>query len=392
MTSRALQVKTSLIAVLTAITHLSSAHAAPPLRDPSKLWEPQIEEVMKISTARVLIADYDLIRKDFPEVADYDESKIDQWLIRNTAFMSKQQVSQQVTNSEIKTTGETRKVYRPREYGRALVFPVDTGGLIDAKGTGSKDPHAGFERTGLASLPEIIRLFLYEKLVSRVFKFMGKYETLPLYAILDLGFDAKKSGSHGQDVRAGMVLRRAHVRFTKGVIGDRQREDPVVLPNELQLEIELALRRFGLSSAIDLHPGQYSVHQYGDQLNIQGTAEGAVIDLDGFRVKAHFDRPIYYTYDSKGNANVSDADIAMKPDDPRFVQPDPQVSIPIELWGNTVRGDMQDNPFIWSEELSAGLAGGWATPADVRQHLHNLLDPIDEKLMHAPVCRSLFTR
>ena len=372
-----------LIALPMLLTLSLTAKATDPLRDPKLLWEARTESVLQLKSARVILADYDLIRKDFQkEVGLRTDSEIAAWLIEKTAYMSIQQVAQQEVNSPIPVTGKAVKAYRPREYGRAHVFKTGSG-LIDAKGSGGIDPHAGFERTGLATLAEVIREFLMEKLVSKAFKDFGKYETVPCYAVLDLGFTAKGSGSLSQDVPAGMVLRRAHVRHHESVIGDRQREDPVVLPKKLQLEIELALRNYGITSTIDLVPGQYHVTKYGDQLNIQGDSNGAVVDFAGFRIKEHFNRPIYYTYDARGNAMVSDADIAMNPSDKTFVQPNPQRMIPFNIWGNSVRQNMQDNPFVWSEELAQNLAIGIAKPSDALVHYHNLLDPVDQKLKHA---------
>ena len=370
-----------------------TVHATEPLRDPKQLWEPRTETVLQLRNARVILADYDLIRKDFPnDVGSLTDRQIDAWLVDKTAYMSIQQVAQQEVNSSIPVTGKAIKAYRPREYGRAHVFKAGSG-LIDAKGSGSIDPHAGFERTGLATLAEVIREFLMEKLVSKAFKDIGKYETVPCYAVLDLGYTAKGSGSLGQDVPAGMVLRRAHIRHHESVIGQRQREDPVVLPKKLQLEIELALRKYGITSTIDLVPGQYHVTKFGDQLNIQGDSNGAVVDFAGFRIKEHFDRPIYYTYDARGNAAVSDADIAVALGDPRFIQPSPKLMIPFHLWGNTVRQDMEDNPFIWSEELALSLASGFAQPRDALIHYNNLLDPVDAKLKKANElkCQAIFS-
>jgi len=382
-----------LASLMMSLTLFSSvaAHASPPLRDPAKLWEAKEETVLKLKHARVIIADYDLIRKDFPEISKMSNLQIDQWLVDHTGYLSIQQVAQQEVNGPVPVTGEATTAYRPREYGRAHVFKAGHG-LIDAKGSGGIDPHAGFERTGLATLGEMIREYLMEKLVSKAFKHMGgKYETVPCYAVLDLGFSAKGSGTKDQDVPAGMVLRRAHVRHHKGVIGKREREDPVVLPKELQYEIEMALRHYGLTSTINLFPGQYKNTLSGDQLNIQGDENGAVIDFAGFRVRKHFDRPVYYSYDEHGNAAVSDKDIAIRPGAKGFVQPDPRLQIPLKLWGNTVAGDMQDNPTIWSEELAAAIEEGRADPKDAVTHYHNLLDPVDAKLRKAPmVCEALF--
>lgn len=351
------------------------AFATPPLRDPKKLWEPRTETVLQLSNARIIMADYKLIRQDFPEVAKYSDRQIDEWLVKNTGYMSIQQVAQQDVNYKIPVTGKATTAYRPREYGRAHVFKAGNG-LIDVKGSGGIDPHMGFERTGLATLGEVIREFLMEKLVSRVFQDIGKYETVPCYAVMDPGFTTRMQGSRAHDVPAGMILRRAHTRHHVGVIGEREREDPVVLPNETQLEIELALRKYGITSTIDLYPGRYKNKLAGDQLNIQGDNNGAVVDFAGFRIKSHFERPIYYTYDSSGNAVVSERDVAVWPKDSRFVQPQSSIRIPLKLWG-TESGQENDNPFLWSEELAESLGRGEAQPKDALTHWHNMMDPVD---------------
>ena len=385
-----LRFASALVLPLSTVMLVSSlAMASPPLRDPSKLWEPRQETVLKLKNARVVVADYPLIRQDFPEVAKMTDAQIDKWLVDSTGYMSIQQVAQQETNTAIPVTGETTLAYRPREYGRAHVFKAGHG-LIDVKGSGGIDPHAGFERTGLATLGEMIREYMMEKLVSKAFKHMGKYETVPCYAVLDLGFWAKGSGTNDQDVAAGAVLRRAHVRHHVGAIGDRQREDPVVLPRELQYEIEMALRHYGITSTIYLGPGQYKNTLLGDQLNIQGDENGAVIDFAGFRVRDHFELPVYYSYDEGGNAAVSDKDIAKRPNEPGFVQPDPALRVTMRRWGR-VPNPMQDKTIMGSERLAHALEKGKAGRADVLKYYHYLMDPVDEKLVATPVrCSALF--
>ncbi len=356
-----------------------TAHAVKtPLRNSQDLWEPVAEEVLHVSTARVILADYDLIRRDFPEVKTFSNDKIDAWLIANTAFISKEQAAQEVVNTPIKLDGVKKKAFRPREYRRAHVFQMDTGGLIDAKGTGSVDPHQGNERNGLAALADVIREFMFEKMVKRIFNKLQRFDTVGTYAAIDFGFDVK--WSHGGRSRAGVVLRQAHTRYHLGPIGNRQREDPVVLPNEYQLEVEMALRPFGVSAAINVHPGLYAVTQQGDQLNLQGATDGSIVDFGGFRARKNFTLPLYTPYDSKGNANVTDADIVLKPDDVRYVQPNQKLAVPFELWGNTETGGGLDNPYIWSEHTAIAIAEGRAGREAVENHFKNLIEPVEKKL------------
>ena len=181
-----------------------------PLRNSQDLWEAVAEEVLHVSTARVMLADYDLIRQDFPEVKTFSNDKIDAWLIANTAFISKEQAAQEVVNTPIKLDGVKKKAFRPREYRRAHVFQMDTGGLIDAKGTGSVDPHQGNERNGLAALADVIREFMFEKMVKRIFNKLQRFDTVGTYAAIDFGFDVK--WSHGGRSRAGATERAARRR------------------------------------------------------------------------------------------------------------------------------------------------------------------------------------
>ena len=371
---------------LVALLPTFSVHAMTPIRDPKKLWEPEKAKVYRVKTARVMLADYELIRRDFPEIASYSNSKIDEWILRNAANISPEQAAQEVTNTKIETDGVLRDAYRPREYRRAHVFKADTGGLIDAKGTGSVDPHQGNERNGLAALADAFREYLFEKLTSRIFKFEGRFDTVGTYGVIDLGFDIK--WSNGSQSRAGIVLRQAHVRFHEGKIGDRQREDPVVLPTEHQLKVELALRKYGMTAAIDVHPGLYSVTRHGDQLNLQGAQDGSIVDYGGFRAVNHFHKPLYATYNSDGGANVSDADILLEPNSPKYTQPDPSLKIPFGIWGNTVTGGGLDNPYVWSEELSQAIREGRADRSAAEQHFKNLIGPVETLLHEAAKVRA----
>jgi hypothetical protein len=341
------------------------ALAFEPIRDPGKLWSPVTEQVQRVTSAKVLLADYALIKKDFPEVSHFSNSAIDEWLIRNTAFISKQQVAQTDVNDPIPTSNESRMAYRPREYRRAHVFTVDSGGLIDAKGTGAIDPSGGSHDNGLATLGDMIREYMYEKLIHAIFSRAQQFDTVGSYAVIDYGFDIKHPD--GARSRAGTVLRQAHARYHDGPIGYRTRGQSTMLPRELQLKIESLLRHHGLTSTV----------KYGntDFINLQGAQNGAVIDFGSFLVEEKFTQPLAYFYDVRGN--VSDTDKIMDPSDRQFLQPDAQSHVPFKIWGYSQTGKADskyDNPYIWSHEVAESIRQGRATRHDVEQHVRNMFD------------------
>ena len=362
------------------------ASAFDPLRDPGKLWEAQKESVKRVTSARVILADYNLIRKDFPEIRIFTNEQVDEWLIRNTAFVSKEQAAQTQVNDPISTAEDYVEAYRPREYRRAHVFSTDTGGLIDAKGTGSVDPSGGSHENGLATLGDMIREYIYEKMIHAVFERAGRYDTVGCYAVIDYGFSIIHPD--GSRSRAGTVLRQAHVRYHGGPIGRRHRSQATVLPENLQLEMELFLRTLGITSSVAWFDR--------DLLNIQGAENGAVVDFGSFLVRERFSRPMSFFYDKEGNVRSSMApDFIMSPRDKNFIQPDLNLRIPFNIWGYSQTGKPDpklDNPFVWSHQLAEGLASGHATRADAEQHVRNFFDqePVQKVLRSIPrSCKSI---
>lgn len=377
-------------ALLVATLFNTSAHATRPIRNHLKLWDAKTEKVIRVSKAQVILADYPLIRKDFPEVQAYSNSEIDSWLIRNTAFISKPQAQQTVVNDLIPTSSEERKAYRPREYRRAHVFKVDTGGLIDAKGTGSIDPSQGNHENGLATLGDMIREYAYEKLIHAIFLKDGRFDTVGSYAVIDYGFNIKHAdGGHS---RAGTVLRQAHVRDHSQKIGSNrnQRIQSVMLPHTLQKEIELFLRKFGITSSLTDKPNEVEL------VNLQGSEAGDVIDFGSFIVKKEFKMPVFYFYDKKGNADITDW--VTHPAHSSFVQPKKGLQLPFEIWGysqTNIEDSKYDNPYIWSHELAEAIAEGRANRSDAEKHLQNLFD--NEQVQNVfkniqPSCKKLFKK
>lgn len=332
-----------------------------PLRDPAHLIEAGQEKMVRVNSARVIFADYDLLKKDFPELRAKNSLEIDQWLLENTAFISKPQAAQERVNTKISTTTEERAAFRPKDYGRAIVFKAGDSGLIDAKGAGSLFPGDWDHSNGLASLGEAIREYLYERLVNKIFKHSNSgFETVRNYAVIDLGFDIKSR--NGSTSRAGMVLRQAHERST-GKFS--------LIENKRALKIEKLLRRYGVTSA-----GAYRNDYVYEWLNIQGTKDGAVLDFGGFLTVEKYEKPLIEAFHVLPGAVPL---ITVK--EARALKPDPAIRVPLNLWGSNVSGLADpsfDNPWMWSHELAESLRNGSASRENAEQHLRNLLDPVEQ--------------
>lgn len=329
------------------------------------------EEVVILSNAKIVFADYSLLRRDFAELRTISNDEIDWWLLRNTAIMSSAQADQEVVNTKINSY-DTKSAYRPPDYGRALVIPVNSPGtenpigLIDAKGVGALKPALKDHGDGLATLGECIREFVYEKLVNRVFQHsQSGIKTVGTYAVIDSGFDLKHVD--GSSSPAGIVLRQAHNRYEgKGSL----------FSDEDSLKIEKILRHYGLTSA-----GAYR-HEPVERINIQGTKSGAVLDFGGFLAVDHFSKP------AKNFYKYFDPKVLMDPKLPGFVQPDESVRVPLDIWGTTVSGKEDpklDNVWLWSHDLAKSFRNGTATRQDANSHVKNLLVPVFEKLNLSPV-------
>src|SRR5690348_7062914 len=70
-----------------------------PLRDPSRLRRPHREAGLQVASARVLIADYELLRRDFPSLRAKSEPEIDHWLIEWSAYVTPEQAKQEAVNT-----------------------------------------------------------------------------------------------------------------------------------------------------------------------------------------------------------------------------------------------------------------------------------------------------
>lgn len=301
----------------------------------------QAEEVVRLSNAKVVMADYDLIRKDFPEVAAMAEHEIDEWLLNNTAFVSRAQAEQTATNTRIPISDATRQAHRPPSYNRALLFEMQSPqaagqsvGLMDAKGVGSLRPAQRDHGNGVATLGESIREFIWERLVREVFHDANiENKTVGSYAVIDGGFDVLHVD--GSTSPAGIYLRQGHKRinYESGWLGEAER-----------MRLQRILHKYGID------PNR----------NIQGTTTGDVFDFGHFIVRD---------------------------DSPGII---PEKAIPFDVWGYNKAipadsGDRwfyskKDNGWNYSHELAQSFRDGRADRHGTWMHIQNMMNPVREKL------------
>jgi hypothetical protein len=301
--------------------------------DPIRYFEgvPQ-EGSFRLTRARVLAVDYELLKRDFGLAALGDE-QINEWLISNTARIARGQLKKyNRVNTPIDVVPERpMPAYRPFGYGRCLVVPVDDQGqtgLIEVKGAGAASPRQAPHRNGLMTLGEVIREYLYEHLVRDLLKDAGaKMTTVGTYAVIDAGFDVLHAD--GSSSRAGLLLRQAHARPT-----------PSITTNDYSRKVEAILNRYG-------------VHV---DRNLQFAHDGSLVDFGHYSVSRELiaDSPI-------SNKTVPWAQWGIED----------SVHLPNESWAQS----RLDRPWMWSHTLADEISKGRAGPADVQNHLRNMLEP-----------------
>lgn len=387
----------------------NSEQSFPPAPVPGSLKEfepekPEPEVVYRLSAAHLVFADHDLLQHDFPLLRDESLARthpelermeladratatgriLDEWLMTNSAFISGSQLRQTLVNTPIEASDEQVMAFRPSRYGRALVFSPEVNrrrqvraqpdleedgieGLLDVKGVGvapRATPRFATHSNGLMSLGEAIREVIIGKTLNRIFQHSGSCcRAVPSYGVIDPGFDIK--WADGMTLPAGMLVRRAHLRPIYR-LGMKDSSSPLV---DLELTIELLLRRYGITShgpgiSIEIaDTGGKTVIKYGASLlqykeedieqikktagfeggrrrlegiNIQFTREAElnpsrpqIVDFGGFFMKERFENPIV--------SLVADRLLRLgkiiSPCDPDFVQPDEKVRLPGRLWG-----------------------------------------------------------
>ncbi len=367
----------------------------PPIHDIGQVSSgPNAEdELLRVRGAKVVCANYRALLHDFPHVFGAEARRrnplpgcdtcaeagklcikaINAWLIRNSAFISRQQLQPNEVNSPISVDRDTvRRAHRPPEYGRAAIVSIDSESregdarYLDLKGVGvaagklpSHQPHS----SGLDYLGSALADFFFGWLIDTIFaRTCPSYHIVPVYAVLDLGFDIV-GGAFGA-APAGLHVRRAHSRpFPLLPLSGSAHE-------KLTIHVEMVLRLFGLTTsgfvtsyrlqggeadpklicfggslAIETDAERRKAAQLIDVirasdgdgldvLNVQLTNEGdwdektlEIFDFGHVRGARRFTAPL---------ANpIRDGALRIgritTPDQPSFVQPDPEIAVDTDL-------------------------------------------------------------
>lgn len=338
---------------------------------------------------------------------------IDDWLIEYAACVACRQAEQCLVNTPIRTDGTRIAAYRPSAYGRSLVIPVSIhharmgniasqrAGLLDIKGAGvppEKTPSHQEHSDGLDYLGIALSDFAMQRIMDEIFEqAYPSFWTVPTYAILDLGFDVL-NGWRGTSP-AGMHVRRAHRRPLYGM--DLPATGSVT--ETVKIQIEMLLRNYGITSTnpgtsfdiaftedtVQLHYAGQAVaglnaseihilrglRRFGEEhIRIEGInmqlardvgrepSSGHVVDFGHIEVQQTFK----YALASLVRDRTLRLGGIIWPDDPAFIQPDPELQLNLDEWD---RRKLNDRCFALAEHFRAGAMSS----ADVVTQLDNLV-------------------
>jgi hypothetical protein len=321
---------------------LTTGFAAPPVLKPAQTYEEvlngkpvtSVVNTYHVPTARVLIADYELIKKDFPQTRNFTNEQIHDWLLKQGGYLSQGQIDSGlkagVNSPIVYDLKDKRFALRPPQYDRALVFSVEGGGLLDGKGFGANLPRSGSHANGLLESYQGVREYLYTKAVKEVFEHSNApFNVVDAYAVIDWGFDVHEYGENAKSFRAGAIFRQAHVRdLTDEVTAQGQ------LSRETTEKVERILRNYGISSS---SVRSLEAHEPVDVLNIQGTKDQKFIyDYGSFHVENRFEKRAFmirdYAMEEKNLKRNPSHYIVLDPKSPLFPQADDRLKFNFSKW------------------------------------------------------------
>ncbi|CAM9874815.1 unnamed protein product, partial [Heterosigma akashiwo] len=208
------------------------------------------DNFMRLKQARVLTADYDLLRIDFKELQSCSDADIDEWLLRNCAFISEGQVSRLQEGGDhkellginsvedfvdVELTSRSGAI-RQRSGGRAATFLVNSeysfsdGGflnarMLDVKGVGvhkNADYFSSPKVTGLLNYADALRELAFHRLIAHLAaKDDGAWSTVQAYAILDTGltYQGLNPATGWRGEKCVLLVRQRQSRFFPGYDG-----------------------------------------------------------------------------------------------------------------------------------------------------------------------------
>jgi hypothetical protein len=301
-----------------------SARAAEPLRPLSHLEfgedELTTEMGVPVEGAEVAWANYELIRKDFPQIAHLSDAQISNWLIQNFAYLGRdQQMLDSIRQSPIPIdpVRKSRAIYRPAGWTRSGILEAQDEnsrviGMVDVKGIGhgarglrAKDRSLENQRSafksaktqlaldelrtlnhsdGLMSFGEGVAEVTRQQAAQKIFEKKNVLiETVESYAIIALPVQILKKGT--ETVRAALYLRQTHY----------ERESQFPVPSEIYQDREGGRQNTGSKTSVDFGGVQITDPSVADHFGVfpgekEFSAQKSKPWIWGHQVAAAFDR------------------------------------------------------------------------------------------------------
>lgn len=339
--------------------------------DDEEAWQPDEIDAVAVEGAEVVLADYALLRQDFPDqLGELGDDGIRQWLLTHTALMRVEQLNASVQEMELHTAipvdedrtralhSSGRKQYAPFFYGRAMIIEVP-GGFIDAKGTGAaapslKDHSSGVMRLGgMGAIDEAI----YERLTWEVLQLVGSpISTVRTYAVLRLPVSLIPSEELDEG-RTGWASNVSKTTHTLGIYlrqVHRKCHDSVfsLACNNLVRHFEHTVRPFGLTSTINYTSFHRQPHLSSDDIAdsrnhwafapMQCSFNSDIVDFGSYSTRSAFTRKLaqYSLLTSSAAEKYASPPIMTAEESP---QPDSCYAVDFDHWGTNEEGIVFDD-------------------------------------------------
>jgi hypothetical protein len=214
------------------------------------------EPFNELEGTTLLYADLTALRADVDEVRagmQLPDKTLTDWLLAAGSVLSDPNSTTCTTNSEPRRSGRVKTGYRPPRYGRAAIFTVRFTGqdltlVADVKGCGvaaPQRPQRVQRGSGTLLLHEAIQELINARLLDILFLRAGMdVRCLPVYGLVDLGLTGWCS-YFSEPMPCVAMVRRGHLRDD----GNLEMPASDSVEELVKHQIELTLRRFGVSSA-----------------------------------------------------------------------------------------------------------------------------------------------
>jgi hypothetical protein len=206
--------------------------------------------------AQVIVADYDLLRQDHPELRGATVETIDRWLLDQAAFFRATQLEQgaaagvhgaiPLPEAPLLAPGWASNVTK-----RSVLVSTPGHRWVDIKGTGTDEPRPEeMHRNGVLRLDEALREFFMTKIVRRLAKLAAtqNYNFPPIvdaYAVLEVPtWHSAPVSALNTTLNLGILVRQPAPRRSSYV--------GYTAPLRLQKQVELFLNHYGITTTSDL--------------------------------------------------------------------------------------------------------------------------------------------